>query len=204
MNSMSMLYCASALLLVAGTSSAGVVLSSNFDDGSLQGWSAESPFGGMLSAEPSGGNPDGFMSVSDTSAGGRLLARAPGLSGDLRGLVDISWDEYVINIPGTIKGTNVFIRGSDGTMWESDRSIAPFETWVSKSVNFDQPSDWTLVSGTSSFEDVIANADGVFINMGTTTFVVGLESGIDNVVVNSSPPIPVRTPTWSNIKFHRQ
>ena len=138
--------------------------------------------------------------MSDTSAGGRVLARVPGLSGDLRGLVDISWDEYVINLPETIKGTNVFIRGSDGTLWESDRSVPPFETWVSKSANFDEPSDWTLVSGTASFEDVIANADGVFINMGTTTAVVGPESGIDNVVVNSTPPIPTRTSTWSSIK----
>jgi hypothetical protein len=190
------------LVVLTGTSDAAVVLTSDFDDGTLQGWIPEPPFGGSLFVQNSGGNPDGFMSASDNIAGGILLARAPGLSGDLRGLADITWDEYVLNIPNTTKGTNIVIRGIDGTLWESDRSVPPLETWVSKSVTFNNPSDWTLKSGTSLFEEVIANAEGVFINMGTTTSVVGTESGVDNIVVNSSPPIPVQPSTWSRFKAH--
>ena len=202
MNHVSVLLCICMLVVLTGTSDAAVVLSSNFDDDTLQGWIPEPPFGGSLFVQSSGGNPGGFMSASDTSAGGSLLTRAPGLSGDLRGLTDITWDEYVLNIPGTNQGTFIVIRGTDGTEWESDRSAPPLETWVSKSVNFDQPSDWILRSGTSPFADVIANVDGVFINMGTTTSVVGQESGVDNIVVNSSPPIPVQLSNWSRLKLH--
>ena len=163
---------------------------SDFDDGTLQGWTQEPVSGWTLSVMNTGGNPNGFMSASDGAAGSRLFARVPGLSGDLTSLVNIQWDEYLYNISNIIKGTNIFIRGADGTLWESDRSIPSLETWVTKSVSFTNSSDWSLVSGTATFETVIANADGLFINMGTSTAVVGLESGVDNVMINAVPVLP--------------
>jgi hypothetical protein len=180
-------------LSIAATSRAAIIVMSDFDDGTLQAWTAEPPFGGSLSVVNTGGNPDGFMAASDTSGGGRLLARAPGLSGDLSLLSTIQWDEYLYNISQIVKGTNVFIRGTDGTLWESDRSVPALETWVTKSVDFSEPSSWSLVSGTASYGTVIADADGVFINMGTSTAVVGLESGVDNIVIST---VPVPASIW--------
>ena len=178
--------CISLIISITTLSHAALLSMSDFDDGTLQGWTAELPFGGVLFTENTGGNPGGFMSVSDTAAGGRLLARSPGFSGDLSFLESIQWDEYVYNIPNTIKGTNIFIRGIDGTLWESDRSFLSFETWITKSVSFNDPLEWTLVSGTASFDSVVANANGLFINMGTTTNVVGPESRVDNIKIYSA------------------
>jgi hypothetical protein len=169
------------------------VLVSDFNDGTLQGWTAEPPFNGTLTVQNTGGNPGGFALTTDTvAAGGGLLARAPApLTGDLSIYDGLQWDEFVYdNGDTTTVGTSVILQGSDGTQYQSDRTLGPVGSWNTKSISFLSSSDWILKSGTgsASFDDVVSDLNGLFLSLDTSTSGHGnKESGIDNVVLLDRP-----------------
>jgi len=89
------------LLFIAAvsTSSAYAEIISDFNSGTVQGWTESNPlqggsFGGSLFAPSTGGNPGGYLLATDSvSGGGSLAARAPApLSGDLTVFQEVSWD----------------------------------------------------------------------------------------------------------------
>ena len=101
------------------TSAQAFILVSDFDDGTLQGWTKEPVFNGNLFNSPTGGNPNGFMVATDTVAGGgALLAHAPSIfTGDLSIYDGFQWDEFVYNNGSfTGAGTSVRLRAVDGTV----------------------------------------------------------------------------------------
>ncbi|UCF92353.1 MAG: DUF4214 domain-containing protein [Desulfobacterales bacterium] len=175
---------------------AAEVVTYDFDDGTFQGWTSEPSFGGTLSVDGSGGNPGGFMVATDSVPLGLLLARAPGLFGDLSGLESIQWDEFVYdNGTRTEGGTFVWMIGNNGSVYHSSNALEVIGEWNTRSIRFDDPSAWTLV-GTSSFEDVVQNAKGIYFAMDTSRQAEGgRESGIDNVVftfADTQPPDAIR------------
>ena len=173
------------LLVAIPTTAHAFLLISDFDDGTLQGWTPEPVFNGALFNDPTGGNPNGFMVATDTLAtGGPLLSHGPSpFLGDLSIYGGLQWDEYVYNNGiFTNGGTFVRLRGVDGTIYDSDNAFLSRESWNTKSVLFDDLSGWTLKSGSSGFEDVVSNVDALFLSMDTSTLADGnRESGIDNI-----------------------
>ena len=170
-------------------------LSWDWNDGTLQGWTPVPPFGGALGVDASFGNPGGSMFATDTVfQGGGLIAQAPStLAGNLSLYQGIAWDEF---IPGqgslTNQSTHVVIAGTDGTVYESDKTLGPIDAWHAKFVSFSDPSVWTLYSGTTSFSNVILSVAALGIQMETSNQGNGnVESWIDNVVANPvSNPVP--------------
>ena len=174
---------------IAQMANANVVLSSDFNDGTLQGWTEEPYFGGNLFVDLTGGNPGGFMVTTDTvGGGGGLLARAPGVMGDISNFESIQWDEYIYNNgSSTNRSTSVLLIGTDGTSYASSNELEAIAEWNTKYVQFDDSTNWTLKSGTATFEDLIVNLDGLFFQMEVSTQASGREAGIDNILINAVP-----------------
>ncbi|MBU1053289.1 MAG: PEP-CTERM sorting domain-containing protein [Proteobacteria bacterium] len=183
------------MLVMAGIAKADVILSSDFEDGTLQGWAPLAPFGGALTLYNNGVD-NAFMYATDTAAGGGLLAQAPGLSGDLRYLDSMTWDEFVYDHSyHTVISTYIMIKSLD-TWYQSSNVLGAVGGWNSKAVDFNNANEWAISGGggSASFIDVISNADGVFISMDTSNWSGDnwYESRIDNVVINgTSAPVPV-------------
>lgn len=168
--------------LFSMASSAGPIVSFDWNDGTLQGWSKQSPFCGDLGVDPSFGNAGGSIFATDTRSGcGGLLAIAPGLSGDLSGYSHIEWDEYVPNRSTTVISSFIRLVSTDGTVFQSDRTLGSTNSWAAKSVSLNDASGWIRSLGSSSFEDVLASVDSLEISMDTSTSASGgVESWIDN------------------------
>ena len=184
MNYYRLLYSKIVTLLVFGSIfgfqgrlEASPIVVSNFDDGTLQGWTPEPFFGGSLFLDTSGGNPGGFMVATDTVAGGgALLARAPiPLLGDLSVYAGFQWDEFVYdNGSFTVLGTHVRLVAADGTIYSAGRGVPPeaIGAWNTRLVPLDDPSAWALhpsSTGTLSFQDVVKNVAALFFSMDTST-----------------------------------
>ena len=185
-----------ALFLLFGSISvahATLIESYDFNDGTLQGWTKGPSFNGILAVDSNAGSDGGFMYVTDPVAGGSLLAKAPGLSGDLSYLQSMTWDEYIYShSQGTTIGTFLIIDGADGTKYTSSRSLQGEEAWYSKNVNFNE-SEWSSTAGSASFSDVLSNAVALYISMDTTNWSgtsSWRESGVDNIKIYGTNPVP--------------
>ena len=178
---------------LSGIAMAIPVVNSDFDDGTLQGWTEKAPFNGILGVNSTGGNPDGFMYARDTVGGGGGLLAGPGLSGDLSYLTSIQWDEYVYNNSSyTRVSTSVRIIGTDGTIYQSDDTLGAVGSWHTKSVSFLDTSAWIQISGMATFSETISSAEGLYLSLDTSTRASGnYESGIDNVIIDGvTAPVP--------------
>ena len=185
-----------SLLISAPSIQAALV--SDFDDGTMQGWSEGDPFNvgsfsGALSVINSGGNPGSYLRATDSvGGGGSLAALAPTLlSGDLVLFSGLSWD---VLIPSSaIFSTNVLLEGFDGTFYRSDTTLLGTQqknSWFTKSIDFGSDVGWKLLgSGAASFTSVASNAKALYIELDVTTGGT-IEAGIDNVHTISSIPIP--------------
>lgn len=183
------------LLVFIPSAQAGLV--SDFDDGTMQGWSEGDPFnlgsfGGTLSVINSGGNPGGYLKATDSVAGGgSLAALAPSLlSGDLALWGGLSWD--VLLPSQAISSTNVLLEGTDGTFYRSDFTLLgsqPINSWFTKSVDFGSDVGWQLLSGTASFASVVSNTNALYIELDATICCTS-EAGIDNIRTLSPVPLP--------------
>lgn len=160
---------------------------SDFDDGTLQGWTKVLPFGGDLLVDQPGGNPHGFMVTTDTAGGGVLYAQLPAAA---LGLLDNSsgvfWDEFVYdNGAQTTKKIGLIIQGPDGTQYVSVQDLDNvIEAWANRFVSLDEQSSWTIVpgSGSATFAQVVNNIAALYLSTETSTVFIGnRESGIDNI-----------------------
>jgi len=162
---------------------------SDFETGTLQGWTPEAPFGGNLYVT-TGGHPGYCMAADDTIAGGAdLWARAPvQYTGDLSVYEKITWDEWVPSLAQA--RTYVKLRGNDGTEYRSLYNIAqiPVAVWHPRTALL-LPSEWVLVSGSGSFHDVLANVDAMFIHMEVQIW-TATEARVDNVSLVPVIPVP--------------
>ena len=188
-----------AWLLIATNAHGSLI--SDFDDGTMQGWSEGDPFnlgsfGGALSIINSGGNPGGYLRATDSvGGGGSLAALAPSvLSGDLTLLGGISWD---VLLPSQATGsTDILLEGMNGTFYRSDftlLSTQPVNAWFTKSVSFGSELDWNLLIGTETFLSVVTNVKALYIEMDATVC-CAIEAGIDNV--RTLNPVPIPAAAW--------
>ena len=170
---------------------------SDFDGGSLDGWvgiadpRSGDAFHGFLSLEGAGGNPGGFMKMRDVTrdGGGLVAANSADFQGDLTGYVELRWDEFLYSSPSVSKSTRAYLIGSDDTVYESagdSGPLGPEGVWYSRSATLSEV-DWTLASGSMSFEDVLADARIAFNMDVSTAQVPNNESGIDNIYLVPEP-----------------
>jgi hypothetical protein len=183
----------------AATSGALALPSSDFDDGTFQGWTTnntphgdEPPFGGNLTVQPVGGNPGGYLRAEDTvHAGGGLFIAGPAeFTGDLSAYTELRFDEYLFPDSGSVAhGIQPYLVGSEGTNYFQDRVDGPLEVWRTVSVPLDAGS-WTLdpfSPVSSSFEDVLADCRVAFNMDVATSTNPHYESGIDNIRLIPEP-----------------
>jgi len=191
--------CLATLVLLA-ISNTQAALISDFDDGTMQGWSKGDPlnlgsFGGTLSLVSSGGNPGGYLRATDTVVfGGSLAALAPtSLAGDLTPSGGLSWD--VLLPSGAVLSTSVRLEGHDGTFFQSDNTLLatqPKNAWFTKTVDFASAAGWHVQDyGTASFASVVSNTKALYIELDVTAFTT-IEAGMDNVRTT----IPEPTTIW--------
>lgn len=183
------------LFAVVPFAGAGVVQTWDWGNGTLQGWTAEPPFGGALGVDTTFGNPSGSLFATDTiGGGGSLFARAPAvLSGDLSIYSNITWDEYIPDRGSrTTLSTGLYLQGQDGTLYVSDRTLSAKNAWNTRNVSFNDVSEWSLVAGNVPFMDVLQNVKAVFFDMDTSVQASGgVESWLDNVRVSvDTNPVP--------------
>lgn len=160
---------------------------SDFDDGTLQGWTQVDEFLGTLTAEPSGGNPGGWLLVTDTAGGGALKVKGPSaFRGDLSVYTGISWDELVITQPGqeNIYPTVPVLWGTDGSQYRYYGEMGPLDVWRERYVSFD-PEEWVQWYGPSSFAEVLQDATLGF-ELAVSTG-LGPETGLDNIRLVPEP-----------------
>lgn len=188
-----------ALLVLAGPVAAADIVS-DFEDGTLQGWTPEPPFNGNLFVAPPGNPGFSMQATDDLPGGGPLLARAPAsYTGDLTVFFGIAWDEFVIEYGVTVFSTHVAIRGSDGTTYRTDNSPGPTDVWNPNFVPFEEEY-WFLEEGTAPFLEVLEDVEAMFIQMDCSGIDNGiLESRVDNVILRESPTATRKT-TWGMVK----
>ncbi len=182
--------------LLALSMNSFAALISDFDDGTLQGWVPDTGnFGGLLEHDPLG-NPGGAMRAIDTGPSGvSLLVRGPeAYRGNLTGYSGVSWDEYVYDYGASNSfSTGFILRGGDGTEY-----MAGFETgtdreiWRHRFLDFQDPSIWTLRTGSASFFEVLLDVEYLLIGLDTSSRIDGvLESKVDNIELHlSNVPVP--------------
>ncbi len=168
---------------------------SDFDDGSLQGWTL-SGVGFSFVNPGTGGNPSGFAQTIDEvpgGSGGWAVAPAQ-FHGDLRGVQSIQWDALLpVNHLGPVR---LLIRNSSSTYIYTPPGgflTGVWQTWV---VPFNESeAGWALASGSDTLEQVRSNVvDMLFsVEVATTT---GTEASLDNVTLNELST-PQAIPTLS-------
>ena len=191
-----------SLFLTASTALASEFF--DFQDGTLQGWTAGNPygtgFGGVLFVGSDSSNF--FMQVSDTQpGGGKLAAQAPGsISGDLSIYVGVTWLEF-LPVSSSFS-TYAILKGVDGTIYISDVTLAnPVEVWSPREVSFGSE-DWTLYTGTATFGSVLSDVAAFYIDMEVVDG-TGLEASVDDILFDldlSGVHVEEKCLLWSGIK----
>lgn len=166
--------------------SADVLLTSTFDDGTLQGWTKDIlPFHGDLYVEPTGGNPGGFMVATDPDDSWYgMYAYAPALPSDLTNVVGIQWDEFIFDHgENTVEPTQILIFSTNGSAYITSAPLEVVGEWHARSVLFDDTDAWQpAATGSDPFNEVLENVYGIFIQM-DCSIGTGPQSGVDNVVI---------------------
>jgi hypothetical protein len=154
---------------------------SDFNDGTLQGWTKVPPYHGELL------NPGTYLMATDSIAGGGShIVRAPYIySEDIILYKGISWDEYIYsNNPDPIYSTIpwlILIDGIDTTIYLArDSLVGAVSQWRSRFIPF-KAAAWTRIMGSADFDSVISNLSELWIRMEASLSAEGPESAIDNV-----------------------
>ncbi len=172
--------------MILGTTSvclAGGPPSSDFDDGTLQGWTPQAPYDGQL-IWVDAGNPGGAMQAIDEASGGLLLARAPeAYSGDFTIFSSITWDEF-LPAGAFFSTTRIVLEGPDGTRWQSPAIGIEEQVWRAREQSF-EPAGWTLLAGAASYASVRGNVVAMYVNMEASG--IGDEGRVDNIALQVGP-----------------
>jgi hypothetical protein len=174
---------------------------SDFQDGTLQGWTKDGTFNGNLWNPGTGGNPDGYMYCEDTMAGGGTLwARAPSaFTGDLSAYRGLQWDEYLAACTPpptypTFPILTAIIDGDTTSYREKNRPVGTLNQWRTRYVSFDSTA-WERASGTAWFRQVIRDVDMLDMNFDCNTQ-CRAEAGIDNIRLVGPDPAQSSVPRW--------
>jgi len=167
----------SFIVLLVSPAHAGPVVA-DFDDGTLQDFSLDSA-NFDLTNPGSGGNPLGFLQLTDLVAqgpGGIVFAPSAFL-GDLSDFASVQWDQFRpadANIPGFVA-----IDGPGGIFLHQPGANVT-DAWESLSAPLDDGGAWTQVTGSGTFEQTRGNVSRLGFRLEVTD-TTGAEAGLDNV-----------------------
>ena len=175
-----------AIIVILCTSLSFASVVSNFDDGTLDGWTASGD--GSISNPGSGGNPGGFLKATDPATGPNTWGIAPSkFLGDwssLNGAGFISFDMILLSGgPPTTEKPNVYISGPGGSAicFADNKITSLWQTFVFPIAE----SMWEIKGG--SWNTLLTNVTELKVDLEQ---IQGKEvTGIDNVVL-SQVPIP--------------
>ncbi len=161
---------------------------SEFDNGSFEGWSFVNT--GGASIQTSGGNPSGYVRITDIAGISQAIA-PPAYLGDwsqLPGWATIQFDLKIFSKSGSFVINHELIRisGPGGTATVPyDSSILRADgRWKSFSVLID-PSEWTVISG--DWNSLLANVTELLV---FPEFYNNTETiGFDNFRLSNDPPV---------------
>ncbi len=125
-------------------------------------------------------------------------------TGDLSSLLGLSWDEFLPS-SSVIRTSMFLLGGTNNTVYHgttADQSVVTTNSWENRLVPFDFSSGlWSLNTGIDSFENVLSNVTGLFIQMDVTTSNFGSlpESSVDNVALLNGTPNPPPIPEPATI-----
>ena len=174
---------------------------SNFDDGTLQGWTrAIDGKNGTISNPGVGGNPGGFLLFTDGTVGGppeNIVAPSEFLGDWSLALANptastISLDGLLIDphVPGG-DDIIIFIDGPGGSANINLGLPSTTGVWESFSTAI-QESDWSVTSGT--WAGLLANVTSLQVQMDWVN-PGGMQNGIDNFQLDLSDASAVPEPT---------
>ena len=175
----------------------------DFSDSTFQGWSEGDPLGtgfnGTLSILTSGGNPGVWVQAFDTTegGGGLFFQAPPAISGNLVGY-SLDWDEWIPPDPRVVYSTSVFLVGTNGGMYRSDRTLQGTDEWTPRTVSFSDSTGWSYVQGPQGFFEVTSGVANLYIDLEVVA-ASWYEGGVDNICLVPEP-VPTLVTTWGDIK----
>jgi len=178
------------LICMLALPASGQTVLSDFEDGTLQGWTPGDSLDGEAYVT-TGGNPGYCMAATDTFTGGGSLTvvAPPEFAGDLSGYSGVQWDAFVPDKgSSTVNRTFIILQSTNLTRFRStyDISQIPIETWNTRFAPF-RAEHWDFIHGTESFEDVLKDIGALKIHVETARG-LGIESYLDNVTLIPKPP----------------
>ncbi len=180
--------CAVVVFWAISTSAFAASVISDFDDGTLQGWTAVGDVAGV-SNPGSGGNPGGYVRMVDQAVGGVCWAIAPAeYLGNWHGKVSLSADLTQNSFSGPQFMTVEFrISGPGGNYTRVFGERPPLDVWRTYGTALEE-SLWTPGSGT--WDALLDNVTELRISI---EFITGNETnGLDNVcLIDSSIPTTI-------------
>jgi len=180
-----------AVVFVGLVYSNATIVTTDFEDGTSQGWTIMDPTASAYAIVYQG-NPGYALMALDTMAGGsnpRIEAPVSYL-GDLSGYDGIKWDEYIFyesNPDNCVRTSLVAILyGQDGTIYHTAVTEGLYEIWTERYVPF-EAQYWVRneASGNASFEDVLSNVVNLQFNMECSWEYE--EAMIDNITLVPEP-----------------
>jgi hypothetical protein len=186
---------AGAMLLGIGPARAGVIASSDFENAGdgVDGWTFVSD-GSNLQRIASGGNPGGFLQVTDTAAGGTIYFVAPSeFLGNMSSAYNgtLTFDLQQSPAGSTFSNDDLILVGNSITLaFDTPSDPATTPAWTSYSVSLLASAGWKVgsISGVDATElqlqSVLADLTGISIRAefnGSDPEV----DGLDNVILNS-------------------
>lgn len=133
---------------------------SDFEDGTLQGWTLEEPGAALIEVTPNG-NPGFSLISTDIVFGLNIAVTSPSpFTSDLPGFAEVRLDEFVYSDPDPdpVHGALVVLVCEDGTRWRAnDRSILAIDSWATRVIPLTE-NYWENGADTGlSFDQVLAN-----------------------------------------------
>jgi len=194
-------YCSGSLFVVSGAGECykvgGCAAFSPFD-ADLEGWFEVDPVEAGATWQSSGGNPDGYLELSDLGSGEARVLAPPGYDSDWRELDEIgflTFDAVVLDDGGqAITGVpTISLFGPCGSA-EYAFASSPTTSWTAFDVELDE-SLWTVTSGT--WAELLGNIGWVELGLDFTDSQSDV-SGVDNFCLG---PLEPRAVLYSGSPF---
>lgn len=178
-----------AALTVAGAAQA-MTISSTFDS-DAEGWTGN---GGTATWTDTGGNPDGYLSQTDSTSTFMFLSLPSAYEGDLSAFDGgtVSFDAIDLGGNGTeLSGFGeLTIMGAGGSVTADLYVGAVADIWTNASADFTAD---TFGTSQATWEAILADVTSMRLE---TEFIDGLVEtvGIDNFEISSAPVAPIPLP----------
>ena len=142
----------------------------------------------------SGGNPGGFISISDPDNGDFTFSAPAAFLGNLSTAIGTTMTYDLMHTgPAEYHTSDVIFTGNGSRLlWRSSPDLTPSTAWTSVAVLLSPSAQWHLnttsgaLATATDFQNVFANVDGIFIRGEFSTSQIE-SSGLDNVLIVPEP-----------------